>query len=49
MEIGFSGDRYPDKVDAEVWDNLGLKRTVFDEIEEIVNAEIVKAKIFLKL
>jgi putative nucleotidyltransferase with HDIG domain len=49
MEIGFSGDRYPDKLGAEVWDSLGLKRDIFDEIEGIVNEEITKAKVFLKL
>ncbi|MDR2095251.1 MAG: HDOD domain-containing protein [Treponema sp.] len=49
MEIGFSGDRYPDKLNAVVWDSLGLKRNIFDEIEETVNGEIAKAKVFLKI
>ncbi|MDR1904868.1 MAG: HDOD domain-containing protein [Treponema sp.] len=49
MEIGFSGDRYPDKLDAAIWDSLGLNRNIFEEIEETVNGEIEKAEVFLKL
>jgi putative nucleotidyltransferase with HDIG domain len=49
MEIGFSGDRYPEKTDNLVWETLGVTRDAFDEIEGTVNKEIEKAKIFLRL
>jgi putative nucleotidyltransferase with HDIG domain len=49
MEIGFSGNRYPDKLDPSVWEFLGLSRDVFEEIEPIVNQEIEKAKVFLRI
>jgi HD-like signal output (HDOD) protein len=49
MEIGFSGDRYPEKTDNLVWETLGVNRDVFDGIEATVSAEIEKAKIFLRL
>jgi HD-like signal output (HDOD) protein len=46
-EIGFSGDRYPEKIDSAVWDYLGLEPGVFEKIEPAVNEEIEKARIFL--
>jgi putative nucleotidyltransferase with HDIG domain len=49
MEIGFSGDRYPEKPGPSIWEFLGLEETLFEEIEPQVNSEIEKAKIFLKL
>lgn len=49
MEIGFSGNRYPEKLDPSLWDTLGVGRDVFDEIEDAVNGEIEKAKVFLKV
>jgi HD-like signal output (HDOD) protein len=49
MDIGFSGDRYPEKIDPLVWQVLGLDKDVFDIIERNVNEEIEKAKVFLKL
>jgi putative nucleotidyltransferase with HDIG domain len=49
MEIGFSGDRYPEKTDNRIWEILGLDRDVFERIETTVNEEIEKAKIFLRL
>lgn len=49
MEIGFSGDRYPEKTNALLWEYLGVDRNVFDGIETMVNEEIEKAKIFLRL
>jgi len=48
-EIGFSGDRYPEKDDSIIWQTLGVESDVFDEIEKTVNDEIEKAKVFLKL
>jgi putative nucleotidyltransferase with HDIG domain len=47
--IGFAGDRHPDKAGKAVWDALGVSYDIFDEIEPVVNGEIEKAKIFLKL
>jgi putative nucleotidyltransferase with HDIG domain len=49
MEIGFSGDRYSERPGPSIWEFLGLDNTVFDEIEPIVNGEIEKAHVFLKL
>ncbi len=49
MEIGFSGNRYPEKLDATVWTFLDLERDIVVEIADEVNAEIEKAKIFLRL
>jgi putative nucleotidyltransferase with HDIG domain len=48
-EIGFSGDRHPEKVDNTVWETLGLNRDVFESMEKNVNSEIEKARIFLHL
>jgi putative nucleotidyltransferase with HDIG domain len=49
MEIGFAGDRYPEKTDNLVWETLGVDRDLFDGLEDTVNGEIEKAKIFLRL
>jgi putative nucleotidyltransferase with HDIG domain len=49
MEIGFSGDRYPEKTEPLIWETLGVNRDVFEGIEATVNEEIEKAKIFLRL
>lgn len=49
MEIGFSGNRYPEKLDAAVWEYLGVDRSIFEEIETSVNQEIEKAKVFLRV
>jgi putative nucleotidyltransferase with HDIG domain len=49
MDIGFSGDRWPEKVDPAVWAALNVSREIFDEIEPVVNNEIEKAKMFLNL
>jgi putative nucleotidyltransferase with HDIG domain len=48
-EIGFSGDRYPEKVDQEVFQYLNITMEYLDSIEDQVNKEIEKASIFLKL
>jgi putative nucleotidyltransferase with HDIG domain len=48
-EIGFAGDRHPEKIDNRIWDILGVNGEIFDEIETVVNGEIEKAKIFLKI
>lgn len=49
FEIGFSGDRYPEKLPGGVLDHLGISMDFLDEIEETVQKEIEKASIFLKL
>ncbi len=47
--IGFSGNLYPGKIDPEVYDLLGIDKSLLIEIEDPVNAEIEKAKVFLKI
>jgi HD-like signal output (HDOD) protein len=47
--IGFSGSRYPDKVSAETFSLLAIEKSMLEDLEEPVNAEIEKAKVFLKL
>ena len=47
--IGFSGNRYPEKIDDFVWDRLGINQEFLFDMEDSVKAEIEKAKIFLKL
>lgn len=49
MEIGFSGNRYPEKLDPSIWAYLGVERDIVVEIADEVNREIEKAKIFLQL
>ena len=48
-EIGFSGNRYPQKIDDFIWDKLGIDKDFFFEIETSVKEEIEKAKVFLKI
>ncbi len=48
-EVGFSGDRYPEKLDPQVFQHLNVTMSYLDEIESQVNKEIEKASIFLKL
>jgi putative nucleotidyltransferase with HDIG domain len=47
--IGFSGNRYPDKVSPETFSLLGIEKAMLDELDEPVNAAIEKAKVFLRL
>jgi putative nucleotidyltransferase with HDIG domain len=49
LEIGFSGDRYSEKPGPSIWEFLKLEDVLFEEIEPVVNSEIEKAQIFLKL
>jgi putative nucleotidyltransferase with HDIG domain len=49
MEIGFSGDRYPEKPGPSIWESLSITPEIFEEIEPIVNDEIENAQVFLKL
>jgi len=49
-EIGFAGDRYPEKLSAEITDYLQMSVAYLeDEMEERVKAEIEKARIFLQV
>jgi putative nucleotidyltransferase with HDIG domain len=48
-EIGFSGNRYPQKPGQEIFLSLNLTKETMEEIADEVNAEIEKAKVFLKL
>ncbi len=47
--IGFSGNRYPDKLSQSVFEELKIRKESLEELEEPVNAEIEKAKVFLRL
>jgi putative nucleotidyltransferase with HDIG domain len=49
MEIGFSGERYLEKISPMLWQHLDIKKDFFDSIEHSVIQEIEKAKIFLKI
>lgn len=49
-EIGFAGDRYPSPLDPEVPEHLGIDLTYLeDELEEKVNQEIERARVFLRV
>jgi putative nucleotidyltransferase with HDIG domain len=49
QEIGFSGDRFPEKTEKEVWETLQIGHESFEEIEKTVLEEIEKAQVFLKM
>ncbi|MDR2900610.1 MAG: HDOD domain-containing protein [Treponema sp.] len=49
MEIGFSGERYIEKIPQQLWEYLNIDKYLFDGIEESVVQEIEKAKVFLKI
>jgi putative nucleotidyltransferase with HDIG domain len=48
-EIGFSGDRHPEKPGPSIWEALNITPEIFEEISDGVNGEIEKAEVFLKL
>ena len=48
-EIGFSGDRFPEKPPEFLMEKLSVDMDWFDDIEDTVNEEIEKARIFLKI
>jgi putative nucleotidyltransferase with HDIG domain len=48
-EIGFSGNRYPERPDPSVFEALSLGKDTLEEMSDQVNAEIEKAKVFLKI
>jgi HD-like signal output (HDOD) protein len=47
--IGFSGDRYPEKLPDFVFTELGISWDDLEAIEDLVTKEIEKAKIFLQV
>jgi putative nucleotidyltransferase with HDIG domain len=49
MEIGFSGDRFPNRLEQQVWDYLGIDRDTLTALDSQVNQEIERAQIFLHL
>jgi hypothetical protein len=49
FQIGFSGDRYPEKLPLAIYEELGITLDDLEAMEDKVNAEIEKAKIFLKV
>ena len=49
FEIGFSGDRYPEKLPPGIFQYLGINWDYLEDIEDNVNAEIEKAQIFLRV
>jgi HD-like signal output (HDOD) protein len=48
-QIGFSGDRYPEKLPLAALEELGITFDDIEALEGAVNREIEKAKIFLKV
>jgi len=48
-ELGFSGDRYPDRLPAGVMQELAIDWEYLESIEDTVKAEIEKAQVFLKV
>jgi HD-like signal output (HDOD) protein len=48
-QIGFSGDRYPEKLPLSVFEELGITLDDLEEIEEKATGEIEKAKVFLSV
>jgi HD-like signal output (HDOD) protein len=48
-QLGFSGDRYPDKLPPSVFEELGISWDDLEEIEEKATVEIEKAKVFLSV
>jgi len=47
FQIGFSGDRYPEKLSQGLFDELGITLDDLEAVEDKANSEIEKAKIFL--
>ncbi|MBA7522194.1 hypothetical protein ES705_14312 [subsurface metagenome] len=48
-EIGFSGDRYPEKLAPTLMADMGIDWDFLEGLEDSVNAEIEKAQIFLQV
>jgi putative nucleotidyltransferase with HDIG domain len=48
-ELGFSGDRFPEKVQANVFSYIGIDWQYLEQIEDDIKKEIEKAQIFLEV
>jgi HD-like signal output (HDOD) protein len=48
-QIGFSGDRYPEKLPQSLYEELGITLDDLEAMEEKANSEIEKAKVFLSV
>ena len=48
-QLGFSGDRFPEKLPPDVFEELGITLDDLEEIEEKATGEIEKAKVFLSV
>ncbi len=48
-QIGFSGDRYPEKLPLTVFEELGITLDDLEAVEDKANSEIEKAKVFLSV
>jgi len=48
-EVGFAGDRSPEKPDMNIWKIIDLDENVFLEIMEKLYSEIERAKVFLRI
>ena len=48
-ELGFSGDRYPEELPAEVLQEAGVDWDYLEGIEDTVRAEIEKAQVFIQV
>lgn len=49
LEIGFAGDRYPERPKDKIFSYLNLSMEWLEEIEDAVKAEIQKAQVFLRI
>ena len=49
LELGYSGNRYPQRPSRLIEDTLGFSVEELEGMENEVNQEIVRASIFLKL
>ena len=47
-EVGFAGDRKPERPDSKIWETIGVDEDFFLEIMERLYTEIEKARVFLQ-
>ena len=48
-QMGFSGDKYPEKLPPEIFSYLGIDWDFLDFVENEVKQEIEKAHVFLQV
>jgi hypothetical protein len=48
-QVGFSGDRYPEKLSPAVFEELAISLDDLEAMEDRVNGQIEKAKVFLSV